>query len=61
MAKKIATTIYITEKQQDKLRELNERSKVPVAEFIREGINLVLKKYENQLSGQMKFPFKEEE
>ena len=57
MAKKITTTVYITEEQQDKLKELNERSKVPIAEFIREGINLVLKKYEKQISGQMQLPF----
>ena len=57
MAKKITTTVYITEEQQDKLKELNERSKVPIAEFIREGINLVLKKYEKQISSQMQLPF----
>jgi predicted DNA-binding protein len=51
--KKITTTIYITEDQQRLLKELNRRSKVPVAEYIREGIDLVLKKYEDLLPGQL--------
>ena len=53
MAKKQATTIYITEEQQAALKDLNRRSKVPIAEYIREGINLVLDKYRDQLPGQM--------
>ena len=53
MSKKITTTIYISEDQQRLLKELNRRSKVPVAEYIREGIDLVLKKYEELLPGQM--------
>ena len=53
MSKKITTTIYITEDQQRLLKELNKRSKVPVAEYIREGIDLVLKKYEDLLPGQL--------
>jgi hypothetical protein len=55
MAKKITTTIYITEDQNIKLKELNERTKVPVAEYVREGINLVLEKYKNEIAGQMSF------
>jgi hypothetical protein len=53
MAKKQATTIYITEQQQLLLKELNKRSKVPVAEYIREGIDMVLHKYRDHLPGQM--------
>ncbi len=53
MAKKQATTIYITEQQQILLKELNKRSKVPVAEYIREGIDIVLLKYRDLLPGQM--------
>ncbi|MCY4321822.1 MAG: ribbon-helix-helix domain-containing protein [Bdellovibrionaceae bacterium] len=51
--KKIATTIYITEKQQDQLKELNDRLKVPVSELIRQGIDLIVKKYDENLSGQI--------
>ncbi len=53
MAKKLATTIYITESQNQLLKELNRRSKVPVAEFIREGIDLVLEKHKDLLPGQL--------
>ena len=53
MAKKLATTIYITEEQQHALKELNRRTKVPIAEFIREGIDLVLHKNSHRLPGQM--------
>ena len=60
MSKKMTTTVYITEKQQDRLRELNKRFKIPVAEFIRQGIDLILKKYEDRLSGQIPFPLEKE-
>lgn len=60
MSKKQATTIYITEKQQNQLKELNERLKVPVSEIIRQGIDLVLKRYDENLSGQMPLPLFEE-
>lgn len=53
MSKKLATTIYITESQQQLLKELNRRSKVPIAEYIREGIDLVLERYRDRLPGQM--------
>lgn len=53
MAKKQATTIYITERQQALLKELNRRTKVPVAEYIREGIDLILEKHSDHLPGQM--------
>ena len=55
MAKKISTTVYITEEQQRRLKELNERTKVPIAEYIRQGIDLTLEKYRDQLPGQMAF------
>ncbi|CAN5486379.1 hypothetical protein BH10BDE1_BH10BDE1_25100 [soil metagenome] len=51
--KKLATTVYITEEQQALLKELNRRTRVPIAEFIREGINLVLEKHRSQLPGQL--------
>lgn len=53
MAKKITTTVYITEEQNLLLKELNKRTKVPVAEYMREGIDLVLEKYAFKLPGQM--------
>jgi hypothetical protein len=51
--KKISTTVYITPEQNERLHLLHDRTKVPVAVYIREGIDLVLKRYEHALPGQM--------
>jgi len=51
--KKISTTIYITPEQNEKLKLLHERTKVPVAVYIREGIDLVLEKHAESLPGQL--------
>jgi predicted DNA-binding protein len=51
--RKVSTTIYITPEQADRLKLLHERTKVPIAVYIREGIELVLKHYEHVLPGQM--------
>lgn len=51
--KKITTTIYITAEQERKLKELSQRTKVPVSVYIREGIDLVLGRYEHVLPGQL--------
>ncbi len=53
--KKISTTIYITPEQNEQLKLLNHKTKVPVAEYIRQGIDLVLEKYKAQLPGQTTF------
>ena len=53
--KKISTTVYITEEQNQKLKLLNQKTKVPVAEYIREGIDLVLHRHRDSLPGQMTF------
>ncbi len=51
--KKISTTIYVTVEQSDRLKLLHERTKVPVAVYIREGIDLVLRHYQHLLPGQL--------
>ena len=51
--KKVSTTIYITPEQADRLRLLHDRTKVPIAVYIREGIDMVLKHYDHMLPGQM--------
>ncbi|HYV47609.1 MAG TPA: ribbon-helix-helix domain-containing protein [Myxococcaceae bacterium] len=53
--KKISTTIYITPEQNELLKMLNQKTKVPVAEYIRQGIDLVLEKYKGSLPGQVTF------
>ena len=51
--KKISTTVYITPEQSERLKVLHDRTKVPVAEYIRQGIDLVLEKYRGTLPGQL--------
>lgn len=55
--KKISTTVYITPEQDLLLKQLHARTKVPVAEYIRQGIDLVLEKYGDQLPGQVSLGF----
>ena len=51
--KKISTTVYITPEQGERLKVLHEHTKVPVAEYIRQVIDLVLQKYRGDLPGQL--------
>jgi predicted DNA-binding protein len=51
--KKISTTVYITPEQNERLKLLHQRTKVPVAEYIRQGIDLVLAEHEEHLPGQL--------
>jgi hypothetical protein len=51
--KKVSTTVYITQEQNNLLKQLNQKTKVPIAEYIREGIDLVLERYRHNLPGQM--------
>jgi hypothetical protein len=51
--KKISTTVYITAEQSERLKLLHERTRVPVAEYIRQGIDMVLDHYRGNLPGQL--------
>jgi predicted DNA-binding protein len=51
--KKVSTTIYITPEQSEQLKLLHGKTKVPVAEYIRQGIDLVLEKQKHNLPGQL--------
>lgn len=53
MSKKIATTVYLTEEQHQLLKKLQLRTKVPVAEYIRQGVDFVLEKNRDSLTEQM--------
>ena len=59
--KKISTTVYITPDQNQSLKVLNLKTKVPIAEYIREGIDLVLEKHKQFLPGQLSLLGEEEE
>ena len=51
--KKVSTTVYITKTQSERLKQLHARTKVPIAEYIREGIDMVLKVHADKLPGQL--------
>ena len=51
--KKVSTTVYITKSQSQQLKELHARTKVPVAEYIRQGIDKVLEENADKLPGQL--------
>ena len=53
--KKISTTIYITPEQNEMLKLLNSKTKVPIAEYIRQGIDLILDKNRGHIPGQASF------
>jgi predicted DNA-binding protein len=55
--KKLSTTVYITPEQDARLKQLHQRTKVPVAEYIRQGIDMVLEKYAEHLPGQTAIRF----
>jgi hypothetical protein len=50
--KKITTTVYITEEQNEKLKALHHKTKVPIAEYIRQGIDLILDQHQADLPGE---------
>lgn len=53
MRKKVTTTIYITPEQNEQLKLLHDQTKVPIAEYIRQGIDMILKKNATKLPHQL--------
>lgn len=51
--KKVSTTVYLTPRQHALLKQLHGRTKVPIAEYIRQGIDIVLKQHADKLPGQL--------
>ncbi len=51
--RKIPTTVYITPQQELELKALHARTKVPVAEYIRQGIDIILDQNRRYLPGQL--------
>ena len=51
--KKVATTVYLTAEQKEKLRMLHQQTQVPISVYIRRGIDIVLAKNEHLLPGQL--------
>ncbi len=50
--RKISTTVYVTPEQDQLLKALSARTKVPVAEYIRQGIDIMLTRHAADLPGQ---------
>jgi predicted DNA-binding protein len=55
MGRMIVTTVYLTEEQDRALKDLGTKTRVPVAQYVREGVDLVLEKYEVESYGQLSF------
>ena len=55
--KKISTTVYLTPQQDEVLKLLKKKTSVPMAELIRQGIDLVIEKQRHLLPGQDAFNF----
>ena len=51
---KILSSIYLEIPQLERLDKLSEKTRVPKAVYVREGLDLVLKKHEKQLEGKHK-------
>lgn len=43
--RKVSTTVYIEADQEERLKELSKRTRVPVAVYIREAVTLALAKH----------------
>ena len=57
MARKIATTVYITSDHDTKLKLLSQATGVSMAQYIREGIDLVLTEHRHRLPAQLGLGF----
>ncbi len=48
MGNKVLRSIYLDIEQVEKIKRLSERTKVPQAVYVREGLDLLLRKYEEK-------------
>jgi len=53
---KTQITTYILVSQKEKLKMLSSKTRVPISEYLREGIDLVLDKYREELHTQKYLP-----
>jgi hypothetical protein len=47
--RKTSTTVYLWKSQDKKLHDLSDKTKVPIAEYIRQGIDIILEKNKHHL------------
>lgn len=55
--RKVSTTVYITEEQNELLKRLHEETKVPIAEYIRQGIDLILERHRKNAAVERQLSF----
>lgn len=53
---KTQITTYILVSQKERLKDLSSKTRVPISEYLREGIDLVLEKYREELNTQKFLP-----
>lgn len=51
--RKQITTIYLTPDQKERLKQLSLKTKIPISEYIREGVEMVLEKNKDKFPGQL--------
>jgi predicted DNA-binding protein len=50
--KKTSTTVYIRADQDEQLKALSQKTKVPMAEYVRQGVDAILEKHKKLLDNQ---------
>ena len=53
MGSKVLRSIYLDITQVERIKKLSEITKVPQAVYVREGLDLILRKYEEQIDTKM--------
>ncbi len=43
--RKVATTVYLTPEQDSRLKQVHQRTRLAVAELVRQGVDMVLDRY----------------
>ncbi len=54
---KTQITTYILVSQKERLKDLSNRTRVPISEYLREGIDMVLDKYREEVQSQKYLQF----
>jgi len=49
VGRKVATTVYLTPEQDSRLKKVHLRTRLAVAELVRQGVDLVLERYADAL------------
>ena len=52
MGKKVLRSVYLESEQMERLKRLSATTRVPQAVYIREGLDLVMKKYEKRIQAE---------